>query len=132
MEFRILGPLEAIEDGCGLDLGALKQRALIAVLLLEANRVVPTDRLIDALWEDEPPETAQKALQVYVSQAPLRSISTRSLCVIPQARKSTRSARSVSHGRLLRQPPRAAGTSAAAPAMKSRSRSTGTTSRSDF
>ena len=35
MEFRILGPLEAIEDGCGLDLGALKQRALLAVLLLE-------------------------------------------------------------------------------------------------
>jgi eukaryotic-like serine/threonine-protein kinase len=68
MEFRILGPLEAIEDGCGLDLGGQKQRALLAVLLLEANRVVPTDRLIDALWEDEPPETAQKALQVYISQ----------------------------------------------------------------
>jgi DNA-binding SARP family transcriptional activator/tetratricopeptide (TPR) repeat protein len=68
MEFRILGPLEAIEDGCGLDLGAQKHRALLAVLVLDANRVVSTDRLIDALWEDEPPETAQKALQVYVSQ----------------------------------------------------------------
>src|SRR5436190_12928855 len=68
MEFRILGPLEASEDGCGLDLGAHKHRALLAVLLLDANRVVSTDRLIDALWEDEPPETAQKALQVYVSQ----------------------------------------------------------------
>jgi DNA-binding SARP family transcriptional activator/class 3 adenylate cyclase len=68
MEFRILGPLEALEDGCGLDLGAQKHRALLAVLLLDANRVVSTDRLIDALWEDEPPDTAQKALQVYVSQ----------------------------------------------------------------
>jgi DNA-binding SARP family transcriptional activator len=68
MEFRILGPLEAIEDGCGLDLGAQKHRALLAVLLLNANRVVSRDRLLDALWADEPPETAQKALQVYVSQ----------------------------------------------------------------
>src|SRR5215467_1545523 len=39
-----------------------------AVLLLDANRVVSTDRLIDALWEDEAPETALKALHVYVSQ----------------------------------------------------------------
>src|SRR5262249_35158964 len=68
MEFRILGPLEAREDGCGLDLGAQKHRALLAVLLLDANRVVSTERLIDALWDDEPPETALKALQVYVSQ----------------------------------------------------------------
>jgi DNA-binding SARP family transcriptional activator len=68
MEFRILGPLEVLEDGLTLDLGALKQRALLAVLLLSANRVVSSDRLISALWEDQPPETAQKALQVYVSQ----------------------------------------------------------------
>jgi DNA-binding SARP family transcriptional activator len=68
MEFRILGPLEASEDGCGLDLGAQKHRALLAVLLLDANRVVSADRLIDALWDDDPPETALKALQVYVSQ----------------------------------------------------------------
>src|SRR5215471_2301851 len=68
MEFQILGPLEASEDGCGLDLGAQKHRALLAVLLLDANRVISTDRLIDALWEDEPPETALKALHVYVSQ----------------------------------------------------------------
>jgi DNA-binding SARP family transcriptional activator len=40
----------------------------LALLLLEANRVVSRERLIDALWEDEPPETARKALQVYVSQ----------------------------------------------------------------
>ena len=67
MEFRILGPLEVLSDGQALDLGGAKQRALLAVLLLEANCVVSTDRLIDALWEDEPPETAAKALQVHVS-----------------------------------------------------------------
>jgi len=68
MEFRILGPLEVIEDGQTIDLGGQKQRALLAVLLLHANEVVSSDRLIEALWEEEPPDTAQKALQVYVSQ----------------------------------------------------------------
>jgi DNA-binding SARP family transcriptional activator len=68
MEFRILGPLEVVEDGQALDVGGAKQRALLAFLLLHANEVVSTDRLIEALWEDDPPETAQKALQVYVSQ----------------------------------------------------------------
>src|SRR3989442_8599027 len=68
MEFQILGPVEVIEDGQALDLGGQKQRAVLAMLLLEANRVVSSDRLIEALWEEEPPETAQKALQVYVSQ----------------------------------------------------------------
>jgi DNA-binding SARP family transcriptional activator len=68
MEFRILGPLEAVEDGRLLELGGPKQRALLAVLLLEANRVVSSGRLVDALWEEDPPETAQKVLQVYVSQ----------------------------------------------------------------
>ena len=67
MEFRILGPLEAVSDGRALDLGGAKQRALLAVLLLDANSVVSMDRLIAALWEDDPPETAPKALQVYVS-----------------------------------------------------------------
>jgi DNA-binding SARP family transcriptional activator/tetratricopeptide (TPR) repeat protein len=68
MEFRILGPLEVLENGRTVDLGGAKQRALLAILLLHANEVVSTDRLIDALWEDEPPETGRKALQVYVSQ----------------------------------------------------------------
>jgi DNA-binding SARP family transcriptional activator/tetratricopeptide (TPR) repeat protein len=67
MEFRILGPLEVSSDGQALDLGGAKQRALLAVLLLDPNNVVSTDRLIDALWEDDPPESAQKALQVHVS-----------------------------------------------------------------
>jgi DNA-binding SARP family transcriptional activator len=68
MEFRILGPLEAEADGRRLTVGGTKQRALLAVLLLNANRVVPTERLIDELWDDEPPDTARKAVQVYVSK----------------------------------------------------------------
>ena len=68
MEFRILGPLEVTADGRALDLGGHKQRALLALLLLQANRVVSSDRLIEALWEEEPPGTAPKALQVHVSQ----------------------------------------------------------------
>jgi DNA-binding SARP family transcriptional activator/tetratricopeptide (TPR) repeat protein len=68
MEFRILGPLEVLDNGRVVDVGAAKQRALLAVLLLNANRVVSRDRLVEALWGERPPATAQKALQVYVSQ----------------------------------------------------------------
>jgi YVTN family beta-propeller protein len=67
LRFRLLGPLEADRDGVPLDLGARKQRAVLALLLLEANRVVSTERLIDELWGDDPPETARSALQVYVA-----------------------------------------------------------------
>ena len=68
MDFRILGPLEVLEDGRALDLGGAKQRAVLAVLALHANRVVAQEHLVDALWDGAPPETARKALQVYVSQ----------------------------------------------------------------
>jgi DNA-binding SARP family transcriptional activator len=68
MEFRILGPLDAIGGGRALELGGAKQRALLAVLLLNANRVVSSDGLIDSLWEEQQPEKAQKALHVLVSQ----------------------------------------------------------------
>ena len=67
-EFFVLGPLEAIVDGTPIRLQAEKPRALLAVLLLNRNRVVSTSELIDQLWGDDPPETATSALQVYVSQ----------------------------------------------------------------
>ena len=76
MEFRILGPLEVVEDGRTLDLGGQKQRTLLAALLLDANHVVSSDSLVEALWDEEPPDTALKALQVYVSQ--LRKVIGRS------------------------------------------------------
>jgi DNA-binding SARP family transcriptional activator len=68
MEFRILGPLQVLDEGRELPLGGAKQRALLALLLLDPNRVVSRDRLIDELWHADPPETAPTALQVYVSQ----------------------------------------------------------------
>jgi DNA-binding SARP family transcriptional activator len=68
MEFRILGPLEVVRDGTPLVIGAAKPRALLALLLIHADEVVSSDRLIDGLWGEEAPATAQKALQVYISQ----------------------------------------------------------------
>ena len=67
-EFRLLGPLEALIDGNPVNLAAAKPRALLALLLLHRNRVVPIEKLIDELWGDEPPARATKTLQVYVSQ----------------------------------------------------------------
>jgi predicted ATPase/DNA-binding SARP family transcriptional activator len=67
MNFRILGALEVSSNGEALDLGGPKQRELLAVLLLHANELVSHDRLIDALWEDDPPAGARKALQMHVS-----------------------------------------------------------------
>jgi DNA-binding SARP family transcriptional activator/DNA-binding beta-propeller fold protein YncE len=68
MEFRILGPLEVVEQGRSVKLGGSKQRSLLAFLLLNPNRAVSRDRLIDALWGERPPDTAATAIQVYVSQ----------------------------------------------------------------
>jgi DNA-binding SARP family transcriptional activator/streptogramin lyase len=68
LEFRVLGPLEVSDDGRPVALGGQKQRALLALLLLHANEVVSRDRLIDELWEADPPETARTALQVHISQ----------------------------------------------------------------
>src|SRR5919199_690511 len=67
MEFRILGPLEVRGEAGAVALGGAKQRALLALLLLNANQLVSSDRLIDALWDERPPATARKALQLYVS-----------------------------------------------------------------
>src|SRR5947209_14274085 len=67
MDFRILGPLEADDGAAALALGPPRQRALLARLLLEAGRTVPLDRLLDDLWGDDPPETAVKMVQIYVS-----------------------------------------------------------------
>jgi DNA-binding SARP family transcriptional activator len=68
VEFRVLGPLEAVNEGLPIPLPAAKPRALLGTLLLNSNRVISVSRLIDDLWGEEPPETATKALQGYVSQ----------------------------------------------------------------
>jgi YVTN family beta-propeller protein len=67
MEFRILGPLEVVDDGRPVSIRRGKEQALLAYLLLHANEVVPSGRLIDALWDERPPPTASKILQNAVS-----------------------------------------------------------------
>src|SRR5262245_16860985 len=68
MEFRVRGPLEIVRQGRTLALGSGKQRTLVAALLLNANEVVSSDRLIDALWGEHAPATAPKIVQGYVSR----------------------------------------------------------------
>lgn len=68
MEFRLLGPLQAAALGEPVPLGGPKQRALLALLLLNANQVVSRERAIDCLWGDRPPASAVNALQVYVHE----------------------------------------------------------------
>jgi DNA-binding SARP family transcriptional activator len=68
VDFKILGPLEVARDGRAIPIARIKERALLAVLLLSANEVVSTDRLVDRLWGGTPPPTAGKALQVCVSR----------------------------------------------------------------
>jgi len=67
MEFRILGPLEVVDDGRPISIRRGKEQALLIYLLLHANEVVPSGRLIDALWDERPPPTAPKILQNAVS-----------------------------------------------------------------
>jgi DNA-binding SARP family transcriptional activator len=68
VEYAVLGPLEVRDGGRTIPIGRGKPRALLALLLLDAGRVVPVERLIDELWGDTPPATAATALQVYVSK----------------------------------------------------------------
>src|SRR5918994_293104 len=68
LEVRLLGPLEVDVDGRILDVRRQKQRALLALLALRAGEVVPTDRLVDELWGDEPPKAAVGSLQNFVSE----------------------------------------------------------------
>jgi DNA-binding SARP family transcriptional activator/tetratricopeptide (TPR) repeat protein/transcriptional regulator with XRE-family HTH domain len=69
VRFRVLGPLE-LRDGAGrlIRLGAPKQRTLLAVLLLHANRAVGMDLLAEALWGERPPRSAVGGLRTYVSE----------------------------------------------------------------
>jgi DNA-binding SARP family transcriptional activator len=66
VEYGLLGPIEARRDGAVVALGGGRPRALLALLALHANEVVPAERLIDGLWGEAPPPTAAKALQVHV------------------------------------------------------------------
>ncbi|HET8823198.1 MAG TPA: BTAD domain-containing putative transcriptional regulator, partial [Thermoleophilaceae bacterium] len=68
MDFRILGPLEALDGGEPVALGGSKRRAVLALLLLHPNETVSSERLIDELWGEGTPATAAKTLQAHVSR----------------------------------------------------------------
>jgi DNA-binding SARP family transcriptional activator len=122
LEFRILGPIEVWKDGGRVRLGSRKQRATLAVLLLNSRRVVSTDRLVDALWGETPPRTALTSLQNFVSQlrkllgaeilvtrpsgyelsiAPEQLDLARFSCLLEEARGATSEARAETLGKAL-------------------------------
>ena len=68
MDFRLLGPVEVRANDRALPLRGHKEQALLALLVLNANRVLSPERVVDELWGDEPPETVRKMVQVYVSR----------------------------------------------------------------
>lgn len=72
LEFRVLGAIDVVADGESVVPTSARQRDLLALLLLDANVAVSSDRLIDRLWQGEPPATAISALQVYIAK--LRAI----------------------------------------------------------
>ncbi|WP_439674085.1 BTAD domain-containing putative transcriptional regulator [Embleya sp. MST-111070] len=67
MEFRILGPLESVHGGAPVDIKGTRQRTVLALLLLEANHIVPTDRLVDGVWDKAPPTTSRGQIQICIS-----------------------------------------------------------------
>ena len=68
LEFGVLGPVRVVRDGRELELGGPKPRAVLALLLLAAGRVVPAEYLAEALWRGAPPPGAAKTLRSYVSR----------------------------------------------------------------
>jgi DNA-binding SARP family transcriptional activator len=63
IEFRLLGPLEAVAGGQVIAIGSMQQRAILVALLLARDSVVSTDQLIDVVWGDEPPASAASTLR---------------------------------------------------------------------
>jgi DNA-binding SARP family transcriptional activator/tetratricopeptide (TPR) repeat protein len=68
LEFGVLGPLQVLADGRVLLLGRKGMRGLLAMLVVEANRVVPIDEIVDRIWADDPPATARTIVHGYVSK----------------------------------------------------------------
>lgn len=68
LTFGLLGPLEVTAAGESVAIGGTRQRIVLATLLLEAEQVIPTERLITAVWDDEPPATARTQIQICISR----------------------------------------------------------------
>lgn len=67
IQFQVLGPVQAIRDDEVLRIGGVKAKGVLALLVLEAGRVVPTSRLVDGVWGEDPSEGVIPALQVHIS-----------------------------------------------------------------
>jgi DNA-binding SARP family transcriptional activator len=82
MEVRLLGTIEVTVDGAPIELGGARQRALLALLTMHANEPVARDKLIDALWGEQPSENAANALAALVARLrralPTEAVVTRS------------------------------------------------------
>lgn len=68
MEINLLGPLEILRDGVVLTPSAPKLRTVFSLLVVHANKVVRTDRIIDEVWEENPPNSVTTTLQTYIYQ----------------------------------------------------------------
>src|SRR5215470_5587711 len=68
LEFRVLGPVQAVRDGRELALGGLRRRAVLALLLVAGGRVVPAEQLAEDLWGGCPPPGAAGTLRSHVSR----------------------------------------------------------------
>jgi DNA-binding SARP family transcriptional activator len=107
MDIRLLGPFEVWQGSTRLALGAPKQRAVLAQLAIRVGEVTPAEALVDGLWPDEPPASAAKSIQVYVSNLrrilPPGAIATRgrgyALTADPELVDSVRFGRLVAAGR---------------------------------
>src|SRR5215472_8100552 len=82
LELAVLGPVRAVRDGRELGLGGPKPRAVLALLLVDAGRVVPAEYLAEVLWRSAPPPGAAKTLRSYVSR--LRSLLDPEAALVPQ------------------------------------------------
>jgi DNA-binding SARP family transcriptional activator/tetratricopeptide (TPR) repeat protein len=67
MEYRLLGPLEIVAGDHNLQISSARQRTVLAMLLLQANKVVPVGQLVDAVWDDNPPATAKSQIHTCIS-----------------------------------------------------------------
>jgi predicted ATPase/DNA-binding SARP family transcriptional activator len=81
-ELRFLGPVQAVRDGRDVALGGPRRRAVLALLALDAGRLVPAGRLVEEVWRGQPPPGAAKTLRSYVSR--LRSALAPEVAVVPR------------------------------------------------
>ena len=83
MQFRVLGPVEVVDgDGRSIDVGGAQSRAVLAMLLVAGDRIVPVETILDRLWPERQPASAASTLQSYVSRL-RRALRSSTAAVVP-------------------------------------------------